>query len=185
VSPFSTQIANLSEKDVVIVVVQLSGVSLNCGYQRAYCSSPHYIYISMERHGGMILTGEIEELGQKPVPVPLCSQIPHGLTRARTLASAMIGRRLTAWAMERPSEKHTVPILRSEILNNETLCLLTLSHGVTAQMSRCCTVVRTSDLTPTATILFHAVIIIHSQLTKTLRNLWSWKSAVKWDDKRI
>jgi hypothetical protein len=29
------------------------------------------IYISMERHGGMILTGKTEELGVKLVPVPL------------------------------------------------------------------------------------------------------------------
>jgi hypothetical protein len=34
--------------------------------------------------------GKTEELGEKPVPVPLCPpQIPHGLTRARTLASAV------------------------------------------------------------------------------------------------
>jgi hypothetical protein len=40
---------------------------------------------------------------EKPVPVPLCPpQIPHGLTRARTRASAMRGRRLTTWAMARP-----------------------------------------------------------------------------------
>jgi hypothetical protein len=36
-------------------------VSLNCGYQRIRCSSPRW-YVSMESHGGMILTGEIEEL---------------------------------------------------------------------------------------------------------------------------
>jgi hypothetical protein len=42
-------------------------------------------------------------LGEKPVPVPLCPpQIPHGLTRDRTQASAVGGRRLTAWAMARP-----------------------------------------------------------------------------------
>jgi hypothetical protein len=28
--------------------------------------------MSMESHGGMILTGEPEELGEKTVPVPLC-----------------------------------------------------------------------------------------------------------------
>jgi hypothetical protein len=40
---------------------------------------------------------------RKPVPVPLCPrQIPHGLTRDRTRASAVRGRRLTAWAMARP-----------------------------------------------------------------------------------
>jgi hypothetical protein len=41
----------------------------------------------------MKLTGENRQLGEKPVPVPLCPpQTPHGLTRA----SAVEGRRLTA-----------------------------------------------------------------------------------------
>jgi hypothetical protein len=49
--------------------------------------------------------GKTEELGEKPVPVPLCPpQIPHGLTRARSRASAVRGRRLTTWAMARPGE---------------------------------------------------------------------------------
>ena len=48
--------------------------------------------------------GKTEVLGEKPVPVPLCPpQIPHGLTRDRTRASAVTGRRLTVWAMARPS----------------------------------------------------------------------------------
>jgi hypothetical protein len=77
-------------------------MSLNCGNQRAYCSSPRW-YMSMESHDAMILTGKIEELGEKPVPVPLCStQISHGLTRERTLASAVRGRRLAVWAMAQP-----------------------------------------------------------------------------------
>jgi hypothetical protein len=42
--------------------------------------------------------GKTEVLGKKPVPVPLCPpQIPHGLT----WASAVRGRRLTAWATAR------------------------------------------------------------------------------------
>jgi hypothetical protein len=42
--------------------------------------------------------GKTEELGEKPVPMPLCPpQIPHGLTRSRTRASAVRGRRLTTW----------------------------------------------------------------------------------------
>jgi hypothetical protein len=46
--------------------------------------------------------GENEELGEKPVPVSLCSpQIPHALTRARNRASAVRSRRLTTWAMAR------------------------------------------------------------------------------------
>jgi hypothetical protein len=37
----------------------------------------------MERHGEIILTGKTEELGGKPVPVPLCPpHIPHGITQA-------------------------------------------------------------------------------------------------------
>jgi hypothetical protein len=41
--------------------------------------------MSMENDGRMILTGETEELGAKPIPVPLCPpQISHGLTWART-----------------------------------------------------------------------------------------------------
>jgi hypothetical protein len=36
----------------------------------------------MEKRGGMILTGETEELGEKSVPLPVCPpQIPHGLTK--------------------------------------------------------------------------------------------------------
>jgi hypothetical protein len=47
--------------------------------------------------------GKTEVLGEKPVPVPLSPpQIPHGLTRDRTRASAVRGRRLTAWAVARP-----------------------------------------------------------------------------------
>jgi hypothetical protein len=49
----------------------------------------------MESHGGM----KTEEHGAKPVPVPLCPlQIPYTLTRARTRASAVSGRRLATRA---------------------------------------------------------------------------------------
>jgi hypothetical protein len=47
--------------------------------------------------------GKPDELGDKPVPVLLFTpQIPYGLFRARTRASAVGGRRLTAWVMARP-----------------------------------------------------------------------------------
>jgi hypothetical protein len=50
----------------------------------------------MEGHSGITLIGEVEELGEEPVPVPLCPpQIPHGPSRARTRASAAKGWRLT------------------------------------------------------------------------------------------
>jgi hypothetical protein len=39
---------------------------------------PQVIYMSVDSHGGMILTGEAEELEEKPVAVPLCTpQIPY------------------------------------------------------------------------------------------------------------
>jgi hypothetical protein len=42
--------------------------------------------------------GKPEGFGEKPVPLPLCKpQITHGLTRERTLVSAMKGLRLTTW----------------------------------------------------------------------------------------
>jgi hypothetical protein len=41
---------------------------------------------------------------RKPAPAPLCPpQIPHDLTRAWTLAAAVGSRRITAWAMARPT----------------------------------------------------------------------------------
>jgi hypothetical protein len=52
--------------------------------------------------------GKTKELEEKPVPVPLCSsQISYGLTRARTRASTVKGRRLTAWVMAWPKSMHT------------------------------------------------------------------------------
>jgi hypothetical protein len=91
-------------------------MSLNCNYQRAYCSSLTW-YMSMENHGGMILRGKPEELGEKPVPVPLCQpQIKHGAIRARTGASVVTGRRLTASATLRPILTSHI-ILEIKLLN--------------------------------------------------------------------
>jgi hypothetical protein len=68
----------------------------------------------------MKLTGENRELGEKPVPVPLCPpQNPQGLTRDRTRASEVEGQRLTAWAMARPSPyslSFLLPIFSSALL---------------------------------------------------------------------
>jgi hypothetical protein len=65
-----------------IPLLLFMSMSLNCSHQRLYCSSSRR-HKSMQSHGGMTLTGEPEELGEKPVPVPLCSpQIKHGLTWA-------------------------------------------------------------------------------------------------------
>jgi hypothetical protein len=47
--------------------------------------------------------GKPKYSGKKPVPVLLCQpQIPYRLTRDRTRACAVTGRRLTAWAVARP-----------------------------------------------------------------------------------
>jgi len=78
------------------------GLSLNCGHQRAFVHLPDDIRIwsaTVEWY----CQGKAEELGDKPVPVPLCSpQIPRGFTRAWTWDFAARGWRLTAWAMARP-----------------------------------------------------------------------------------
>jgi hypothetical protein len=71
--------------------------------------------------------------------VPLCPpQISHGLTRDRTRASAVRGRRLTAWAMARPDPGSTVPVTNCEIcvvgritlrwiLSKQVLCCIYLA----------------------------------------------------------
>jgi hypothetical protein len=64
-----TGISNTEPSDCVrtklVVVVHVDGVRrcLNCGHQRAYCSLPR-CYMSVDSHGGMILTGETEALGE-------------------------------------------------------------------------------------------------------------------------
>jgi len=44
--------------------------------------------MSMNNDDGMILTGETEELGEKPDPVLLCPKILHGPTWARRWPSS-------------------------------------------------------------------------------------------------
>jgi hypothetical protein len=54
--------------------------------------------------GGMRIGRVNRSTRRKPAPVPLCPpQIPHDLTCAWTLAASVGSRRLTAWAMARPS----------------------------------------------------------------------------------
>jgi hypothetical protein len=79
-------------------------MSLNCG-QQTYCSSPRW-YMSMEPWWNDTDRGKPKT--EKSVPVPLCpQQILHGSTRARTQASAVLGRPLTIWAMARPGKFDT------------------------------------------------------------------------------
>jgi hypothetical protein len=79
-------------------------VSLSYCYQQTYCWSPRW-YMSMKSHCGMILAERNRWTRGKPVPVPLCPQIPHGLIRARTRSPSVRGRRLTAWVIARPNMK--------------------------------------------------------------------------------
>jgi hypothetical protein len=78
----------------------LSNLCLGSGFQgQSY--SPEQP--TMESHGGIISTGETEELRENPVPVPLCPpQILHGLTQVQTRASVERNRLITAWTMARP-----------------------------------------------------------------------------------
>jgi hypothetical protein len=56
--------------------------------------------------GGIIMAGEDEVLGEKPIPVTLRPpQVSDGLPRDRTRACAVTSRRLTAWAMARPKRQ--------------------------------------------------------------------------------
>jgi hypothetical protein len=74
-----------------------------CLLTLSYYAFPRW-YEFGERRWNDILTGETRGTREKPAPVSLCPpQIPHGLTRARTRASPMKGRRLTTWAMARPN----------------------------------------------------------------------------------
>jgi hypothetical protein len=77
-------------------------------------------------------TGENRQLGEKPVPVPLCPpQTPHGLARDRTRASTVRGRRLTAWAMARPKQILICVVsssVRTRILRHLSLQWLIPSH---------------------------------------------------------
>jgi hypothetical protein len=105
-------------------------MSRNYGHQRAYCSSPRW-YMSMgmtvEWHG----QGKTEEIGERPVPVPLCpQQIPHRLTRDRTQVSAVRGRLLTACVMTRQLPLKIIWIImsRPSVLHFIVLTILGEEH---------------------------------------------------------
>jgi hypothetical protein len=80
--------------------------------------------MTLESEDGMIYwQGKTEELGEKPVPVPLCPpQIPHGLTRAWTRASAVRDRRLPTWAMARPLVAWLVKTFSPLLWNSKVGC---------------------------------------------------------------
>jgi hypothetical protein len=73
-------------------------MSLNCGHQRACCSSSRW-----HQHGQPQLNDidtRKQKNSEKTDPLLPCSpQIPHAMTRARTRASATNDRWLSAWHM--------------------------------------------------------------------------------------
>jgi hypothetical protein len=59
--------------------------------------------------GGMKIVWGNRSTRRKHAPAPLCApQIPFDQTRARTRAAAVKNQRLTAWAMERPSQRKNI-----------------------------------------------------------------------------
>jgi hypothetical protein len=79
----------------------------------AYCATLWWRWLALSAFpsiGALVewnWQGKTEVFGEKPVPVPLClTQIPHGLSRDRTQASSVTGRKLTAWAMARPIKSY-------------------------------------------------------------------------------
>jgi hypothetical protein len=99
------------------------------------------IFCPFPSHGAPVewnWQGKTEVLGEKPVPLPLCPpQIPHGLTRDRTRASAVGGRQLTAWAMALPACRRHAELFVKPCWKKRGICSL-----VTWQVYKMCQNVR-------------------------------------------
>jgi hypothetical protein len=81
--------------------------------------------------GGMRIGRGNRSTRRKPAPVPLCPpQIPHDLTWDRTRAAAVGCRRLTVWAITRP----TLHLLSSRIISLYCCGEYTLLHCVTLRL---------------------------------------------------
>jgi hypothetical protein len=79
-------------------------------------------------HGGIILTRENRRTRRRTCPsATLSTTNPTGLTRARTRAAAVRGRRLTAWAMVRPSSFLKYGVMKF-FINYENLINNCLMH---------------------------------------------------------
>jgi hypothetical protein len=100
--------------DTFLLKVQSLGISLKlssiCVYINGvrlclWIGSSPKLYMSMESHSGMMLTGETKELRKESATLPLCPpQIPHGLSWMQTWVSEVRGQWLAASAMARPTE---------------------------------------------------------------------------------
>jgi hypothetical protein len=98
------------------------------------------LFIVMEHRWNEIYRGKPKYSGEKLVPEPLCPpQIPHGLTRDRTRASAVGGRRLPAWAMARPG-RFFGRLRRNTILHQppdgNVLCFHFIGNGAVPWLRR-------------------------------------------------
>jgi hypothetical protein len=82
-----------------VVDVDVVRLSLNCGHQRAFCSSPSGYMSPMESHGGMILTGETRRTMMKSCPSATFSTNPTWTDLGADPGLRDERWRLTAWAM--------------------------------------------------------------------------------------
>lgn len=81
--------------------------TINCGHQQVYCSPPDDIRYVWECRATVewYWQRKAEKFRERREPVPLCPpQIQNGLNRARIRASAIRGRRLTAWDIAQPCQ---------------------------------------------------------------------------------
>jgi hypothetical protein len=102
-SSFRLLLINRCTEILELLVVHVNGVRLSLWTAASNGPIVHPQGRCIESYDGMILTGENWRTRREPVPMSLClPQIPHGMTRARTWASVVRGRRLTAWTMARP-----------------------------------------------------------------------------------
>jgi hypothetical protein len=96
--------------------------------------SIHQIIEWIWSSGGIILTEENRSTRRKTCPnATLSPQIPYGLPWARTQATAVWRRRLTAWAMSR---HHSTHALHVAVLVSLAVCIAAF-HSLCNWASRC------------------------------------------------
>jgi hypothetical protein len=96
------------------------------------------INMSMDSHGGIILTGKTKEFGEKPVPLALClPQIPHGrLTRAsavrcqRQTTCTMAWPLTTRYNVQEPQDIQTAFQLKSPLILSK---FVSVTHHISIQ----------------------------------------------------
>jgi hypothetical protein len=124
--------------DKLVVVVHVDGVrlSLNCGLQRAYCSSPSWC-MSIESHGGMILTGQNRK------------------TRSQTSLSATLSSTYPIW-----TDMDTNPALRGETPATNRLSHGTATYKLIFCLSMCACIKGVPSLSLWTNFTFNMVIFL-------------------------